>query len=385
MIIWGRHIRKTLVKHFREADILLKRDADLFNLIFFSQNKSMKRRPFLKFSVLSLLTTNINMAWSQEYKFDFAKAKQGYLNRIQSIKKSGLIPIIDIESSYNPLTFDLQSFIQAMDRAGVAQVCLSLTQPKKLAEQGQIWNYDSDQLAIKYPEYFIPTGNGGVDPAWTKNIDRFLDENERSIVQQKTPLMGEFEFRHYSSPGEIQRGLDRDVNIAIDSPQGHRLFAFAQKTGVPFQIHYEIEDGLLAPLEKMLTQYPNAKVIWCHLAQIRYSSRSSIYSPEYISGLLDKHQNLYIDMAFGSHRSRYPLNGELHARYWANQDAWNQLIIAKPYRFLAALDLGGDRIEKLGEWTQRLRFILNVLPNEVAEIVAYKAAWKLLFNETLKG
>jgi hypothetical protein len=59
------------------------------------------------------------------------------------------------------------------------------------------------------------------------------------------------------------------------------------------------------------------------------------------------------------------------------------LIIDKPYRFLAALDLGGDRIEKLDEWTRNLRYFLGVLPEKTAEIVAYKAAWKLLFNEAL--
>jgi hypothetical protein len=341
----------------------------------------MKRRPFLKMSAFSLLALNLKSAWSQDYKFDFAKAKQGYLNRINSIKKSGTLPIIDVESSYNPLKFDPQSFMKAMDRAGLAQVCLSLDQPKKLVDQGAFWNYDSDQLAIQYPEYFIPTGNGGNDPAWTKNSSRFLDENEKNITLQNTPLMGEFEFRHYPSPRQAIKGADRDVTIPIDGPLGHRLFAFAEKSGVPFQLHYEIEDGLLGPLEKMMTQYPKAKVIWCHLAQIRYAARSSIYSPEYIRTLLEKHKNLYIDTAFGNQRSRYPTNGELHAHYWAKQDAWNKLITANPYRFLAALDLGGDRIDTLGEKTQSLRFFLQTLPDEVAEIVAYKATWKLLFNE----
>jgi hypothetical protein len=59
------------------------------------------------------------------------------------------------------------------------------------------------------------------------------------------------------------------------------------------------------------------------------------------------------------------------------------LIISKPYRFLAALDLGGDRIDKLDEWTRNLRFFLGLLPEKTAEIVAYKAAWKLLFNEEI--
>ncbi|MFZ4118427.1 MAG: amidohydrolase family protein [Polynucleobacter sp.] len=339
----------------------------------------MDRRPFLKLSLFGLLSITAKQALSEEYEFNFSKLKQGYLDRIQSIKKSGILPIIDIESSYNPKDFDLESFVRAMNRAGIAQSCLSLDPPSG----GPLWSDAGNQLAIKFPEYFIPTGNGGT-VSWSKSPAHFLDENERNIVQQKIPLMGEFEFRHYLSPRQARRGAsERDVSIPIDGSVGHRLFAFSQRTGIPFQIHYEIEDGLLPPLEKMLTQYPNAKVIWCHFAQIRYSSRSSIYSPEYLGALLDKHKNLYIDTAFGGPRSIYPLSGETHARYWSNQDSWNKLIISNPYRFLAAIDLGGDRIDKLGEWTQNLRYFIGSLPEKTAEIVAYRAAWKLLFNEDI--
>jgi hypothetical protein len=58
--------------------------------------------------------------------------------------------------------------------------------------------------------------------------------------------------------------MERDVNIPIDGPTGHRLFRMSERTGLPFQIHYEVEDELLAPLEQMLGQYPKAKVIWWH-------------------------------------------------------------------------------------------------------------------------
>lgn len=340
----------------------------------------MDRRPFIKLGLFGLFAINTKLSPADEsYQFNFSQSKQGYLNRIYSIKKAGTLPIIDVESSYDPTDFDPDSFVKAMDRAGIAQSCLSLEPPRG----GSLWSDAGNKLAIKFPEYFIPTGNGGT-VSWSKSPEQFLDENERNIVQQKIPLMGEFEFRHYLSPRQVRRGArDRDVSISIDGVVGHRLFAFSQKTGIPFQIHYEIEDDLLPPLEKMLAQYPNAKVIWCHFAQIRYSSRSSIYSPEYLGALLDKHKNLYVDTAFGGPRSIYPLSGEAHAHYWSNQDSWNKLIISKPYRFLAAIDLGGDRIDSLREWTQNLRYFLGMLPEQIAEIVAYKAAWKLLFNEDI--
>lgn len=340
----------------------------------------MDRRPFIKLGIFGLLAIKAKLSLADAwYQFNFSQSKQGYLNRIQTIKKSGILPIIDVESSYNPTHFDPEDFVRTMDRLGIAQSCLSLDSPRG----GPTWSDAGNQLAIQFPAYFIPTGNGGIYPAWTSSPQKFLDENIRNIVQQKIPLMGEFEFRHYPSPRQVGGNTNRDVDIPLDGPLGHGLFAFSEKTGIPFQIHYEIEDGLLGPLEKMLSQYPNAKVIWCHFAQIRYSSRSSIYSPEYLGDLLDRHKNLYVDTAFGEPKSIYPLSGEPHARYWANQNAWNKLIISRPYRFLAALDLAGDRMGMFEGWTQRLREILNGLPEKTAEIVAYKAAWKILFNEDI--
>jgi hypothetical protein len=158
---------------------------------------------------------------------------------------------------------------------------------------------------------------------------------------------------------------------------------------VPFEIHYEIEDVLLPPLEKMLAQYPRAKVIWCHLAQIRYQSRSTVYGPEYVRKLIETRPNLYFDTAFGVARSIHPGSKEPHARIWDRssgkgiQPGWAAVIGAHPYRFLAALDIGGDRMDSVVESAKGLRQFLDTLPEPTREIVAHRAAWKLLFNEEL--
>ncbi|MBI5198723.1 MAG: amidohydrolase family protein, partial [Nitrospirae bacterium] len=206
------------------------------------------------------------------------------------------------------------------------------------------------------------------------------------VKEDGYPLMGEFEFRHYPSPRQYKRGeMFRDVEIPINGKVGQRLFAFSQESGIPFQIHYEIEDKLLPPLEEVLAAYPGAKVIWCHLAQIRYQASSSIYGPDYVEKLIKKYPNIYFDTSFGSPVSVYPGSGERHARIWEDygrvKKEWIQVIIAYPWRFLSALDIGGDRMDELPEKSQTLRIFLENLPEGVREIVAYKAAWKLLFNE----
>jgi len=200
--------------------------------------------------------------------------------------------------------------------------------------------------------------------------------------------MGEFAIRHYMSSRQFKRGdAYRDVSVPIDSDAGYKLFEFSERSSISFQIHYEIEDDLLPTLEKMLAKYPKAKVIWCHLGQVRYSARAKTYGPEYVRSLIEKYPNIYFDLAFGDADSVYPGSNEHHATVWRSSDdinpVWIQVITDHPYRFLAALDIGGDRIDHVRKNTRTLRAFISNLPKVTQEIVAYKAAWKLLFNEDI--
>jgi predicted TIM-barrel fold metal-dependent hydrolase len=316
--------------------------------------------------------------------FEINLLRPGYLRRIDAIRRVNTLPILDIESSYNPYQIDLAAFTRAMDKNGVALMALSVNMPGGRYNGQNRWSHHAFELVRDYPQHFLPTGNGGVDPAWTRHPEAFLDDNEAFIIAHRYPLMGEFEFRHYPSPRQIERReFDRDVTVPIDGPHGHRLFAFAERTGVPFQIHYEIEDELLAPLEAMLARYPKAKVIWCHFAQIRYGARAKLYGPRYLADLFERHPNLYVDTAFGGPNAIYKPSGERHARYWSDTKAWLELIEAWPYRFLAALDIGGDRMNRLDEWSINLRHFLDTIPGKARQIVACGAAWKLLFGEEI--
>ena len=64
-----------------------------------------------------------------------------------------------------------------------------------------------------------------------------------------------------------------------------------------FQIHYEIEDRLLPPLETILERHPKATVIWCHLAMIRYPDRTRRYNPDYVGALIQRFSGLHFDLA----------------------------------------------------------------------------------------
>lgn len=322
--------------------------------------------------------------------FDIDTLKTNWRTRIEAIRATGKIPIIDIESSYKGNGLNPKRFAKQMDKYGVALIAFSpQVGKKKHKKKGQVWVDHVRKLIQVDPWRYIPVTPAGGHPAWTQSPEVFLKAQLDNASDDGYPLMGEFEFRHYPSPRQYKRdAMHRDVTIPINGELGYRLFSFSQSTGIPFQIHYEIEDQLLPALEEMLAKYPKAKVIWCHFAQIRYQNRSTIYGPDYVRKLIKKYPNLYFDMAFGHSGSVYPGSDEYHARIWDRKNGgikagYSQLIADHPWRFLAALDLGGDRMHRLPDITKEVRILLGSLPESAREIVAYKAAWKLLFNETL--
>lgn len=316
----------------------------------------------------------------------FAQLKSGYAQRLKKFLAAGELPYIDLESSCNATKVDIATVAQSMDRLNIGLMALSSDIGEGRFHQGVHFDDLSARLIAAYPQYFIPVGNGGQGPAILEEPDVFLDAQEQAIRNKQMMLLGEFEFRHYPSSRQAKRGeMDRDSAIAIDGPLGHRLFSMSEKTGVPFQIHYEIEDELLPPLEKMLEQYPKAKVMWCHLAQVRYIERASRYTPAYVDSLLKRFPNLYLDTAFGDAGSIYPMSNQRHARIWTAfggiKDEWRDLLVAHPRRFLSALDLGQDRLHRLDEYDQKHRNFLKRLPAETQHDIAYRSAWLLLFGE----
>ncbi|MBU1342735.1 MAG: amidohydrolase [Proteobacteria bacterium] len=322
--------------------------------------------------------------------FDLTTLKSLWEKRILAIKKDGQLPVIDIESSFDSGKINAKNYAKSMDNNQIALTAFSpQVGMEKYKDNGTLWHDGARRAVGADPSRYIPTSTSGIYPVFTKDPSAFVQETISRVEKENYPIMGEFEFRHYMSPRQYKRGETyRDVAVSLDSDAGHKLFRFSDRSGISFQIHYEIEDTLLAPLEKMLTKYPNAKVIWCHLAQVRYSSRAKNYGPNYVRHLIENYPNIYFDLAFGDAGSVYPGSREHHARVWNNpghgvKQAWIDLITDHPYRFLAALDIGGDRMDHVSKNTKTLRAFIGNLPKETQDVVAYKAAWKLIFNEDI--
>lgn len=153
------------------------------------------------------------------------------------------------------------------------------------------------ELHERRPEYFIPTTADGSSPHWYRDTQGFAARLKRDLETGHYFLMGEFELRHYPSPLQYRAGRqDRDVNVPLTDPGVEAVFRLAAQTGMALQIHYEIEDELLPPLEELLERHAATRVIWCHLGQVRYPRRSRRYGPEYVRSLIARFPNLYFDL-----------------------------------------------------------------------------------------
>lgn len=316
---------------------------------------------------------------------DVAALKAGFRQRLTRLLAQGQLPYIDIESSCNAGKVDVAAMAAALDELGIGLMALSSDLGEKRLDQGVRFDEFQAELSAAFPDRFIPVGNGGGGRSLEIGQE-FIAAQGEAVRAGKLLLLGEYEFRHYPSPRQFKRGAtDRDVNVPLDGPLGHHIFRLSEDTGLVFQLHYEIEDALLPVLESMLQAYPKARVVWCHVAQIRYLERASRYSAAYLDDLLRRFPGLHCDTAFGDAHSVYPPSHQAHARIWAGPQAlqpqWLALIVAHPGRFLSALDMGQDRMDRLAEYDAKHRLFLSLLPASTRHEVAYRAAWRLLFGE----
>lgn len=299
---------------------------------------------------------------------------KAWAGRIRSILDRGRLPIIDLQATYVDGLTNVPRMIAYMDDLDVAQIAFAAAMAPTSAP--------SLDLHRRYPEYFIPTTNSGEFPRWWRDPVAFLAGVRTDLASSNYYFMGEHEFRHYPSPEQLDAGrTDRDITVDITGPAGHGLFALSAEFGIAFQIHYEIEDRLLAPLESILERYPTATVIWCHLAMIRYPDRSSRYNPDYVAALIGRFPGLHFDLAVPGPYNVYRASGARDSRLYSGEkmdDAWRRLIERYPQRFLASSDYRPPVEQQYPQYIAHQRRILSTFSRPTRALVAYGNAWKLI-------
>jgi hypothetical protein len=295
--------------------------------------------------------------------------------RLQRMLDSQRLPLIDIEATYVGGRTNIAYLMERMDALDVAQIAFA---PANAANSQPALDLHRD-----HPAYFIPTSNSGEFPRWWTDPLAFLTGVRTELQSGRYFLMGEHEFRHYPSPEQVAAGQTfRDITIALDGPAGHALFQLGEETGVPFQLHYEVEDRLLPALEAMLTRYPRAKVIWCHAGMVRYAQRATTYSPDFVRSLIERHPGLHFDLAVPAPDHIYQPSGERDSTLYREgqlDPRWRTVLEQHADRFLAGSDYRPPIEQEYTRNIQRLRsLVLDTLSEPSRHLIAYGNAWRLL-------
>lgn len=352
--------------------------------------------------VLSLLFPALPAKGAEAVRIKYGRQELEKLwrSRIQSFLDKGVIPLVDLESSLKARDGEkyLDDTIKAMDESGVAFIAFDAYQaPKESKKQkGYRWGYYVHRIVNAHPDRFILATNGGTNKNWLRQKDSFVEQTVEHVRGGDYPIMGEFDFRHYLSQHQCRKGqTERDCDVPITSPNGHRIFSLSQATGVAFVIHLEPEDRPLSELEEMLAAYPQSKVIWAHFGQIRHPEKQSKYTPGLIRRLLTTYPNLYIDLATGAPGRRYKCNNNILDTVIWQDGLWGaQKNVLKPEyreilsefssRFVFGSDYGGGRKplpRYLKKKANTARLIMGELPEKAKHRISYQNAWFILTGQ----
>lgn len=163
-----------------------------------------------------------------------------------------------------------------------------------------------------------------------------------------THLEARLQRYRYVALGEYHiYGADADLPVVrrvVQLARQHRLFLHS---------HADAE-----AIDRQFAQDPGARILWAH---------AGFDTPEVVRAMLNKHQNLWCDLAFrNDHATVTPAGGQV-------EPAWRALFLAHPGRFLVGTDtFTPERWHYVGEHARWSRAWLASLPPEVAERIAWR-------------
>jgi predicted TIM-barrel fold metal-dependent hydrolase len=290
--------------------------------------------------------------------------------RIREFLSKGILPIIDVEHHWSG-NIPITELVTKMDRNGVALTWLG--------QQEKLGSKQSIKLHELYPDRIVPTTVHGSGTLWHGQDKSFLEQLITDVRSGKYFAMGEFEGRHYPSNTN-----ERDVHMPVDSASFQEVFRLSEETGVPFLLHHEAEDEMLPELERMLEQYPGAKVIWCHVGRNRDPQTWIKFPPpDGVRAYLKKYPNLYFDLAtLTEPQGRIDILYDISGTHVSLNPEWKELLEEFPDRFLIGSDVNSGRWEEYDSTFDTFRTaVLGNLGQDVAQKIAYKNAWKLMTGE----
>ncbi len=141
----------------------------------------------------------------------------------------------------------------------------------------------------------------------------------------------------------------------VKKPVMQAVISFASEYDIFLHAHSDAE-----AVDLIFESDPDAVVLWAH---------SGFASPREVRGMLEKHDNLWADLAF---RSDQATNGQVDPQ-------WRQLFTDFPDRFMVGTDtFAPERWSFVGPHANYSREWIQTLPEPLASNIAYRNAELLL-------
>ncbi len=294
----------------------------------------------------------------------------------QTPTPTGVLPLIDAHNHIIP-GLAVENIISLMDQAGVRKVVLMANRIPDPPPIG--WE---DNLVLqayeKYPQRIIPfltTVRGGRG-IFTDSA--FVAYAESQLKAGKFKGLGEFMIRHYGISGSAAEAAP-DLKIPADSPWVQEMMRLGAKYNVPLLIHMETTPDTLAALDRALLANPNTKVIWAHQTPLKMGGGPEPQyarqgDPNQLATLLDKHPNLFADIAVGYETLFFePRDRQL-------PESWRNLYEKYNGRFVIGMDMatsvGWDQYYL--PRTSAMRYWLSQLSSDAARKLAYENFERIL-------
>ena len=140
----------------------------------------------------------------------------------------------------------------------------------------------------------------------------------------------------------------------------------------------------------MLSRYPQATVIWCHVGRNRDPKTwTRLPTPEGVRQFLKKYPNLYFDIVQSGPGSVFPPTGAHEAILYETgngsprlKEEWRHLFNVFSDRFVLGSDVNPGRWEGYDKVMSRFRTaVLSALAPATAEKIAFQNAWRLMSGE----
>lgn len=238
------------------------------------------------------------------------------------------LPIFDAHLHYSHDAWDVvppKDAIALLRKAGLRRAVVSSS------------NDDGNQkLYAEAPDLILPSlrpyRTRGEISTWARD-DTVITYLEQRLLKHRYVAIGEFHLY----------GADADL------PVPRRMVQLARQHNLLLHAHSDAD-----AIERLFAQWPQARILWAH---------SGFDQPDRLREMLEKHPNLWCDLAF---RTEHGSGGTVGPE-------WRAVFLAFPDRFMVGTDsFTPERWPYVVEHARWSRAWLKDLPAEVAERIAYR-------------